>query len=139
MSDSGKRILKYAAAFAVGIGAAIALCAYRGWADAVSACERYMILTDAFSLPGVLFLGIGGMIWLSGEGALDGVSWLLKNAVKMLIPGPKKVREKYGDYVQRKRSGPKPSGYAFILITGAVLAAIACLFLILYLKTGGAA
>jgi len=95
--------------------------------------ERYKILCDAFTVPGLLMSMFGGLLWASNEGALDGVSWAMQNLVKTLIPGLAGTRESYGDYVERKRGG-KLKGFGFILQVGLVFLAVAVVFLILFIK-----
>ena len=93
--------------------------------------NRYRILSDAFSVPGLLCLFSGAMIWMSNEGAFNGLTWVVTYAVKSLIPSGRMNRETYGDYVTRNRA-KKVSGFGFLLVVGAVEVAISLVFLYLF-------
>lgn len=93
--------------------------------------ETYRILSDAFSLPGLLVLFAGLLVWLSNEGALNGVTWMVTYAFKSLIPGLRGSRERYGDYVLRQQE-KRVKGYGFLFLVGGVFLAIGIVFMILF-------
>ena len=125
-------ILKYGLSLVFG-----ALCVWGVFAanDYASAdkLERYKILCDAFTVPGLLMTMFGAMLWVAGEGALDGISWAAINMVKLLIPGMAGTREPYGDFLERRR-GNKVRGFGFLLHVGLLFLAAAIVFLILFIK-----
>ena len=88
-------------------------------------------LSDACMIPGSLTLMLGLLFWVSSEGGLDGVKYVVSFVPKMLIPGKHKHIEKYGDYVQRKRAERK-GGYGFLCIVGAAFVALSLAFLGLF-------
>ena len=112
---------------------ALMVWAYLGLRDFGQAdlLEKYRMLCDAFTVPGVLLLCVGGLCWASTEGALDGIGYLLSFVGKTLIPGKRKDIEKYGDYVVRKRENRK-MGFGFLLISGAIVLAVALVFMVLF-------
>ena len=93
--------------------------------------NRYRLLSDAFSLPGLLCLFSGVGIWLSNEGAFNGLTWVVTYTIKSLIPIARDPRESYGDYVVRQR-GKQVSGFGFLIIVGIVMIAISLVFLYLF-------
>lgn len=94
--------------------------------------DQYRMLCDAFSIPGMMLILAGALVWVSGEGAFNGISYCLRMAVYALIPGKRKdAYEKYGDYVERK-SQKKVSGYAFLFYYGGAVMAVALVFLVLF-------
>ena len=95
-----------------------------------AAVEKYRILCDVFSVPGVMLIMTGFLVMVSNEGAFEGIGYAVKYAAKMLIPGPKKM-EKYYDYLQRRR-GKKIQGYGFLFVTGAGNLLIAGIFMALF-------
>lgn len=103
-------------------------------ADAPAA-DRYRALCDAFSIPAVLLIAFGALLWVSGEGAFTGISWAARNAILLLIPGKALERETYAEYRARRKEG-KASGYGFLFIVGLVFFAISMVFLILYNNAG---
>ena len=99
--------------------------------SATAAVDWYLILCDAFTIPGLLFLMLGCMMTLSSQGALDGVTYVLKNAVRMLIPGAALKMERYYDYVEHKRAN-RAKGFGFLYVTGLVCMALALIFMLLF-------
>ena len=93
--------------------------------------ETYRILSDAFSLPGLFMLFGGLMVWLSNEGALNGLTWVVTYAFKSLIPGLRGKREGYGDYVLRQQE-KRVKGYGFLFLVGSVFLAIGLVFMFLF-------
>lgn len=91
--------------------------------------EKYRLLADSFSIPGLFLVLLGALIALSNEGALDGISYMLKRLGNALIPFAKKTDQKFYDYVKDKK---RVSGYAFILYTGLLFLGIGILFIVLF-------
>lgn len=113
---------------------ALLIWAYMGPRDFAGATlqDQYRMLCDAFTIPGLLMILLGALVWVSNEGALNGISYCLRVAVFALIPGKRQEGyEKYGDYVERK-SQKKVQGYAFLFYCGLVVSAVALVFLVLY-------
>lgn len=94
--------------------------------------NRYRILCDAFTVPGLLFILFGGLVWASNEGAFDGIRYALTRAIKMLVPFMGGKRESYGDYLERRQEKGKTKGYSFLFVVGAVFMAVALIFLALF-------
>ena len=94
--------------------------------------NRYRIVCDAFSIPGVVLVMFGSLVWASNQGALLGVSYVVRYAVFSLIPGKRLEREeRFGDYVLRKRE-QKVTGYGFLFYTGLAALAVALVFMGLF-------
>jgi hypothetical protein len=94
--------------------------------------ERYQLLCDALTVPGVLLVCAGALVWVSSLGALDGLSYGLRLAFRALIPGKRLQKEEsYHDYV-RQRQAKQVKGYGFLLISGTVTVILSLLFLGLY-------
>lgn len=92
--------------------------------------EKYHVLCDAFSIPGILLVCFGFLLFASSLGALDGVGYGIMIAFKMLIPGKnRKNPEKYGDYLDRKRNS-RAKGFWPVIYVGLIYLAIAILFLV---------
>ena len=94
--------------------------------------ERYQLLCDALTVPGVLLVCAGALVWVSNLGALDGIFYGLRLAFRALIPGKRLQKEEnYQDFVAGRQE-KRVKGYGFLLITGAVTIAASLLFLGLY-------
>ncbi|MDE7353592.1 MAG: DUF3899 domain-containing protein [Acetatifactor sp.] len=98
--------------------------------------EQYRMLSDAFLIPGLVTVLIGCLFVISNKGGLDGVSFAVGRAVRMLIPGAKKKDEKYLDYVEHKRSNPL-RGFGFLFSVGGTFCVISIVFMILFYQLRG--
>lgn len=125
-------LLKYGITAALAALCVWAFIASHDYANA-GGLERWKILCDAFTVPGLIFTSFGGLLWASGEGAFNGVSWIMTNLFKTLVPGLAGTKEAYGDYIARKHGG-KITGFGFILHVGLVFLAVAAVFLVLFIK-----
>ena len=131
MSNLKKIIIKYAVA--VGISTALALISleYAGYNSELAMIDKYRLLSNAFTIPGLLLLMVGCLIAVSTSGLFDMLSYGFQRALRAFIPGHKAGSESFYDYKTRK-SEVRFSGYSFVLITGAVFTAISVIFLILF-------
>ena len=68
------------------------------------AAVNVQILADAFFVSGILMTLFAGMLYISGEGALLGIGFILRNVVLTFIPMGRMKHEKYADYRARKLS-----------------------------------
>ena len=83
-----------------------------------SAAVHLQILSDAFFVSGILMTLFAGMMYVSGEGALIGIGFVLRNAVLTFIPMGRAKQERYADYRARKLSEAKKRNDRCILVTG---------------------
>lgn len=100
---------------------------------AQSLMERYRILADAFTVPGVVSIMVGLLLAISNEGFFTGLSYCMHVTVKALIPGGRLKIKKYKDYAEERRD-KKITGYSFLFVVGGVLLAAAILFMILFYR-----
>ncbi len=99
--------------------------------NAQGLAQIYKILADSFTLPGILFLALGSLVWVESTGAIDGIAYALGRAGRMLIPFSKKNNETFYDYKTRKAEN-RSGGYGFLLIVGAAFLAISVIFIVLF-------
>jgi hypothetical protein len=97
--------------------------------------ERWRILCDAFTIPGLTLIMVGFLVMVANEGFFDMLSYATSKAVGMLVPGRGFVEkdEKYYDYLQRKK-GKRATGFGFLFVVGGVCMALAMLFLFLFYR-----
>ena len=97
--------------------------------------ERWRILCDAFTIPGLTYIMIGFLMMIANNGFFDMLSYACSKAVGVFLPGRGFVDdgEKYYDYVQRKR-GKRVTGFGFLFVVGCVLMAFALLFMFLFYR-----
>lgn len=111
------KLIKYAVCF--GIEAVIAFLVI--WSKGFftdSAAVNLQILADAFFVAGILMTLFAGMLFVSGEGALIGIGFVLRNVVLAFIPMGRTKHELYADYRARKLSEAKKQDNSSILVTG---------------------
>lgn len=130
--------LKYAITTAIGALMAWAVIDLHGYADAASLEDKYRILADAFTIPGVVLMLCWVLVFVANEGAFEGISYALSYSVKMLLPGANKKHERFGDYVERRREKGKVRGVGFLFFVGAAFFLVAVVFIVLfYVEYGG--
>ena len=98
---------------------------------ATARLEWYKILSDAFTIPGLLLLMFGCLMSLSNMGAMDGLGYVVVNTLKMLIPGGGLKLERYKEYLERRREN-RVKGYGFLYVIGAVFMSVALVCMVLF-------
>ncbi len=83
-----------------------------------SIAVNVQILADAFFVAGILMTLFSGMLFISGEGALIGIGFALRNAFLAFVPMGRAKQERYADYRERKLKQAKKQNDACILVTG---------------------
>ena len=126
---SKANLIKSGVASLVGILLAVAFILSSGFGEE-SLMNRYKILCDAFTIPGLLMLMFAVLISVSNEGALDGLSYVVKQGFRMLTFRGLGT-EKYLDFVESRRE-KRVRGYGFLYIVGAVFMVIALIFMALF-------
>lgn len=96
--------------------------------------DQYRWISDAFAIPGILLLMFGCLIRIRSLGALDGLAYGLRFAVRSLIPGTRYQMETYGDYVERKGQR-RIRGYGVFFVSGGVTVAVAVAFMLLFYRS----
>ena len=113
------KLIKYAVC--VGIEAVIAFLVI--WSKGFftdRAAVNLQILADAFFVAGILMTLFAGMLFVSGEGALLGIGFVLRNVVLAFIPMGRTRHELYADYRARKLKEAKKHDSSSILVTGLI-------------------
>ena len=112
-------LIKYGISFGTASLIAVIVFWIRGFfTDSVAV--NIQILSDGFFISGLLFLFLAGMMFVSGEGALLGISYVLKNVILFFIPGGRAKHELYKDYRERRMKKIKAYSDSCLLVTGLV-------------------
>ncbi len=124
MKPENKLLLKkYLICFGIASAIVFAVIAINGFfTDSISV--NLGIFSDAFFVSGILFILFGGMLYVSGEGALLGIGFVLRNIVLAFIPMGRARHEVYADYRARKLEGAKNRKLGTIFVTGLVFLAV---------------
>jgi hypothetical protein len=88
------------------------------------AAVNLQILSDAFFVAGIMMTLFAGMLYVSSEGALVGIGFVLRNVVLTFIPMGRARQERYADYRERKMREMKKNNDICILITGLFFLAV---------------
>ena len=97
-----------------------------------SLAVNIQILSDAFFVAGILMTLYAGMMYVSGEGALIGISFVLRNAVLAFLPMGRARHEKYADYRARKLGEAKKHSNSYVLVTGLIFLFIGIVFTVIW-------
>ena len=93
---------------------------------------NFQILSDGFTVSGLLLTLFAGLLFVSGEGALLGISYILRNVVLTFIPMGRKNHETYAQYCKRKLGQIKKPGDYCILVTGLSFLLIGIVFTVIW-------
>ena len=129
--ETKETLTKYA--ICVGIEALIAFLVI--WSQGFfvhRAAVNLQILSDAFFVAGVLMTLFAGMMYVSSEGALIGIGFVLRNVVLAFIPMGRARHERYADYRERKLSEAKAHNDRCILVTGLFFLVIGIVFTVIW-------
>ena len=132
MEKFKKIIIKYSISLVIGAALVLLFLDLNGFYLAETMLEKYKLIADAFTIPGVIFIMVGALVWVSTTGFFDILSYALGRAARSLIPGgAAKEAESFHDYKARKVDA-RFSGYAFILYTGLLFLVVSIIFTILF-------
>ena len=133
MKDNKKIILQYSITAACAGISTLLILYWQGFWKAIELAEKYKILADAFTVPGVILMMITALIWVSSEGFFDGIAYAFTQFSGMLIPaiGKKYKHLKYYDYKMEKQE-KRLHGYSFLFFVGLLFTVIAIVFIILF-------
>ena len=132
--EKKKRLIEYLVYFVIAALITLAVFAIKGFFTD-SLAVNLQILADGFVVSGLMILGFAGMMFISGEGGLIGVSYVLRNVILAFIPLGRLKYEVYAKYRERKMKELKESRDACPFIVGLIFLSVGILFtLIWYLK-----
>lgn len=97
-----------------------------------SAAVNIQILSDAFFVAGILMTLFAGMMYVSSEGALIGISFVLRNVVLAFVPMGRAKHERYADYRARKLENAKKHSNRYLLVTGLIFLFIGIAFTVIW-------
>ena len=131
MSKSAKtNLLKYLITTAIGLFMTWLYISSR-WMEGLSLSEKYCILCDGFSIPGMLLVLSGVLMWVDAAGGMDTIAYLMSFLPRMIAPAAFGEPEKLYDFVEKRRQNRK-KGYGFLFIIGIGFMIAAFVFLALF-------
>lgn len=90
------------------------------------------ILSDGFCVSGILLLLFAGMMFISGEGALLGIGFVLRNVVLAFIPMGRRHHETYARYRERKLEGLKKPSDHCVAVIGSLFLVVGIIFTVIW-------
>ena len=103
-----------------------------GYSDSDPLYLKYINLSDAFFVPGIIVFLFGVLVWISTTGFFDSISYIVAIGARALLPFMRRdSNEKYYEYKMAKEE-KRIKGYSFILISGAIYLAVGVIFTALY-------
>ena len=96
--------------------------------------QKYLVLADSLTIPGLMMVFSGGLSWLARDGVFDGIVYIGRYVVSMLIPGKAYWRQKYGDFIAQRRDKRSTMSVSFLFISGGVCLGLALLFIWLFYR-----
>jgi hypothetical protein len=124
-------LTKYIACFCVASLITLAVFWIKGFFTS-SAAGNVQILSDGFVVSGLLLTMFAGMLFISGEGALIGISFVLRNVALAFIPMGRKNHETYAAYRERRLGKVKKAGDHCILVTGLFFLLVGIIFTVIW-------
>lgn len=127
--ETVKIIIKYAIASIIAVCFVLLNLSLRDFFKETELKEKYRMLADSFTIPGLIYVLLGLLIMLTNKGSLDALGYMVRRAVKMLVPMSKKDNMTYAEYKETKKG---IHGYGFLFYIGAVVTAVGIVFTILF-------
>ena len=90
------------------------------------------ILADGFSVSGVLMSLFAGLMFVSGEGALLGVGFIMRNVLLFFIPGGRFKHETFAKYRERKLGKIKKASDHSVLFVGLGFLLVGIIFTVIH-------
>lgn len=87
-------------AILTGILLAFLIMCARGLFQDMQAADRILIICDGFTIVAFLYLGIGGLLWVSDTGFFDIFAYAIQKGAHALIPG--RVNDRLSGYYEYK-------------------------------------
>ena len=132
LSPEGKaRLIKYAVCFGVASLITFIIFWVKGFFTDNTGVN-IQILSDGFCVSGLMLTMFAGMMFISGEGALIGIGFVMKSVVNTFIPMGRKNHETYKQYRERKIGNVKKASDNCILFTGLFFLLIGVIFTVIW-------
>ena len=131
--EQGKKklLIKYLVCFAIASLIALGIFWTKGFFTD-SLAVNLQILADGFTVAGFLLLAFAGMMYISGEGGLIGVSFIIRNVVLAFIPLGRLKHEVYVKYRERKMKELRERRNSAALVVGLIFFFIGLLFTVIW-------
>lgn len=125
------KLLRYGICFAVASLISVLVFSSKGFfGDSVAV--NIQILADGFFVSGILMTLFAGMLFVSGEGALIGIGFVMRNVILAFIPMGRQKHEFYKDYRERKLKTMQKSKDHSVIFVGLVFLIVGIVFNVIW-------
>ena len=92
------------------------------------------ILADGFFVAGILVTLFGLMLFISSQGALIGIGFVLRTVVQAFVPMGRKNHQVYAKYRERKMNELKEMNFQCVLYTGLAFLLVGIVLTVIWSK-----
>ena len=110
------KLKKYLITIGVGLAFALLVANSKAVFAQTELSKIFHILTDSFCVPAVLISGMGALVFVSNEGAFDGITYAVTSFLDIFRKEKKNQYHTYFDYKESK--GKRDTSFGFMLIVG---------------------
>lgn len=91
------------------------------------------ILSDGFFVSGILMTMFAGMMYISSEGALLGIGFVLRNVVLAFVPMGRTRHETYAKYRERKLAEKRETNsMPYVFVVGIIFLLVGIVFSVIW-------
>ena len=124
-------LIKYAICFSVASLITVAVFWIKGFfTDRIEV--NVQILADGFTVSGLILTLFAGLLFVSREGALIGIGYVMRSVVQAFVPMGRMKHERYAEYRERKLGNMKKTSDHSMLITGLVFLLVGVIFTVIW-------
>lgn len=121
---------RYIITAAAGLAAAVVIAIGRNLFGETGDSEKLLVISDAFFLPGMLFICIGILILCANAGTFDGLGYALKSLRDVMSRERMEHREDF--YMYRTRMAEKKTKCGHFLLVGGGMSILSAVLALLY-------
>ena len=129
--DKKKLLIEYIVCIAIASAITVTVFAIKGFFTD-SLAVNIQILSDGFVVSGLMLFSFAGMLFISGEGGLIGLNFVIRNVILAFLPMGRLKHEVYAKYRERKLKELKPSRNTSIFVVGLTFLSIGILFTLIW-------
>ena len=129
--EKKKKLIGYTVNFVIASVITLTVFAIKGFFTD-SLAVNLQILSDGFVVSGLILLAFAGMLFISGEGGLIGIGFVLRNVLLDFLPMGRMKQEVYAKYRERKMKELKEHRDICTPVVGLIVFSIGVLFTVIW-------